>query len=281
MNTVQAMIDLLFGMELLKIEFEDTELKLDAKNVRELAHAREEFEPLTPELTRTLIKLWKDPSLRIKTYDRGNEFQLPECASHFLNSLERIAKPEYEPTEQDILLVRKQTTGIVQMNFKIKNYDFRVFDVGGQRSERKKWIHCFEDVHAIIFIIAISEFDQVLLEDDTTNRMLESMRLFATTCNSCWFINTSIILFLNKKDLFEEKIKKKTIKICFPDYFGTNSYDEQIQFFERKFEKLNANPDKTIYIHQTCATDTNQVQLILDNVLEMIIEANLQGLGIT
>lgn len=62
---------------------------------------------------------------------------------------------------------------------------------------------------------------------------------------------------------------------------GTNSYDEQIQFFERKFEKLNANPDKTIYIHQTCATDTNQVQLILDNVLEMIIEANLQGLGIT
>jgi hypothetical protein len=45
---------------------------------------------------------------------------------------------------------------------------FRIFDVGGQRSERKKWIHCFEDVHAIIFIIAISEFDQVLLEDDTT-----------------------------------------------------------------------------------------------------------------
>lgn len=49
----------------------------------------------------------------------------------------------------------------------------RIYDVGGQRSERKKWIHCFEEVHAIIFIVAISEFDQVLLEDDTTVSFLK------------------------------------------------------------------------------------------------------------
>ena len=45
---------------------------------------------------------------------------------------------------------------------------FRLFDVGGQRSERKKWIHCFEDVTAIIFCVAMSEYDQVLHEDETT-----------------------------------------------------------------------------------------------------------------
>lgn len=45
---------------------------------------------------------------------------------------------------------------------------FRVFDVGGQRSERKKWIHCFEAVHALIYITAVSEYDEVLFEDDTT-----------------------------------------------------------------------------------------------------------------
>ena len=44
----------------------------------------------------------------------------------------------------------------------------RLFDVGGQRSERKKWIHCFEDVTAIIFCVAMSEYDQVLHEDETT-----------------------------------------------------------------------------------------------------------------
>lgn len=53
----------------------------------------------------------------------------------------------------------------------------RLFDVGGQRSERKKWIHCFEDVTAIIFCVAMSEYDQVLHEDETTVSML----LF-TTC---------------------------------------------------------------------------------------------------
>ncbi len=94
----------------------------------------------------------------------------------------------------------------------LKDLNFRVFDVGGQRSERKKWIHCFEDVTAIIFIVALSEYDQVLVEDETTNRMHESLRLFDSICNNKWFVNTSIILFLNKKDLFEEKILRSGLR---------------------------------------------------------------------
>uniref|UniRef100_A0A914QGV1 Uncharacterized protein n=1 Tax=Panagrolaimus davidi TaxID=227884 RepID=A0A914QGV1_9BILA len=166
--------------------------------------------------------------------------------NNFLENVERIASPDYKPTEQDILLSRIKTTGIVEVKFKMKNVDFRVFDVGGQRSERKKWIHCFEDVNAIIFIAALSEYDQVLFEDESTNRMVESMRLFESICNSRWFINTSMILFLNKKDLFMEKIKKTSIKIAFPEYKGSNTYDEQVKYVEEKFENLNANPDKTI-----------------------------------
>uniref|UniRef100_A0AC34QAD4 Uncharacterized protein n=1 Tax=Panagrolaimus sp. JU765 TaxID=591449 RepID=A0AC34QAD4_9BILA len=162
----------------------------------------------------------------------------------FLSNIERIGAPDYKPTEQDILLSRIKTTGIVEVKFKMKNVDFRVFDVGGQ------------------------------------NRMVESMRLFESICNSRWFINTSMILFLNKKDLFMEKIKKTSIKIAFPEYKGSNSYDEQVKYIEEKFENLNANPDKTIYMHQTCATDTNQVQMILDSVIDMIIQANLQGCGL-
>jgi hypothetical protein len=49
-----------------------------------------------------------------------------------------------------------------------------MFDVGGQRSERKKWIHCFENVTAIIFLVAISEYDQVLIEDETVVRFCKS-----------------------------------------------------------------------------------------------------------
>lgn len=86
----------------------------------------------------------------------------------FLDDLDRLGKKDYMPSEQDILRTRVKTTGIVEVHFSFKNLNFKLFDVGGQRSERKKWIHCFEDVTAIIFCVAMSEYDQVLHEDETT-----------------------------------------------------------------------------------------------------------------
>jgi len=77
--------------------------------------------------------------------------------------------------------------------------------VGGQRNERKKWIHCFENVTAVLFVGVLSEYDQVLYEDATVNRMVETLVLFEDACNSHWFKKTAIILFLNKRDLFVEK----------------------------------------------------------------------------
>lgn len=71
------------------------------------------------------------------------------------------------PTDQDVLRSRVKTTGITETTFVIGDLTYRMFDVGGQRSERKKWIHCFENVTAIIFLVAISEYDQVLIEDET------------------------------------------------------------------------------------------------------------------
>jgi len=99
-----------------------------------------------------------------------------------------------------------------------------MFDVGGQRSERRKWIHCFESVTSIIFCTALSEYDQVLLEEKNQvravrlgltflmlvlqNRMTESLALFESVINSRWFLRTSIILFLNKIDVFKVKLPK-------------------------------------------------------------------------
>ena len=116
-----------------------------------------------------------------------------------------------------------------------------MFDVGGQRSERKKWIHCFEGVTAIIFCVALSAYDLVLAEDEEMviseshspwfqlfkNRMHESMKLFDSICNNKWFTETSIILFLNKKDLFEKKITKSPLTICFPDYTGSSLHNHK------------------------------------------------------
>ena len=54
------------------------------------------------------------------------------------------------------------------------------------------------------------------------NRMMESMKLFDSICNNRWFESTSIILFLNKKDLFAEKIEKSPLTIAFSEYTGTH-----------------------------------------------------------
>jgi G-protein alpha subunit len=85
----------------------------------------------------------------------------------YFDSIDRISDSRYTPSDQDVLRSRVKTTGITETTFIIGDLTYRMFDVGGQRSERKKWIHCFENVTAIIFLVAISEYDQVLIEDET------------------------------------------------------------------------------------------------------------------
>lgn len=83
----------------------------------------------------------------------------------FFQHVRRIASPDYVPEEADVLRARTKTTGISETRFDMGQLSIHMFDVGGQRSERKKWIHCFEAVTSIIFCVALSEYDQVLLEE--------------------------------------------------------------------------------------------------------------------
>lgn len=86
------------------------------------------------------------------------------CES-FCDDLERIWDKNYVPTDQDLLRSRLRTTGITETIFDLGQLTYRMFDVGGQRSERKKWIHCFENVNCLLFLVAISGYDQCLVED--------------------------------------------------------------------------------------------------------------------
>lgn len=138
-----------------------------------------------------------------------------------------------------------------------------MFDVGGQRSERKKWIHCFENVTTILFLVAISEYDQLLFEDETVNRMQEALTLFDSICNSRWFVKTSIILFLNKIDRFKEKLPVSPMKNYFPDYEGGSDYAAACDYILNRFVSLNQHETKQIYTHFTCATDTMQIRFVM------------------
>jgi len=167
------------------------------------------------------------------------------------------------PNDQDVLRSRVKTTGITETTFIIGDLTYRMFDVGGQRSERKKWIHCFENVTTILFLVAISEYDQLLFEDETVNRMQEALTLFDSICNSRWFIKTSIILFLNKIDRFKEKLPVSPMKNYFPDYEGGEDYAAACDYILNRFVSLNQHETKQIYTHFTCATDTTQIRFVM------------------
>ncbi|XP_019629015.1 PREDICTED: guanine nucleotide-binding protein G(o) subunit alpha-like isoform X1 [Branchiostoma belcheri] len=278
-NTIQSLTSILRAMEVLKVEYGEPEREQDAKLVFEVVQRMEDTEPFSPELLTAMKRLWADKGVQ-ECFSRANEYQLNDSAKYYLDDLDRLGADEYEPTEQDILRTRVKTTGIVETHFTFKNLNFRLFDVGGQRSERKKWIHCFEDVTAIIFVAALSGYDLVLHEDETTNRMHESLKLFDSICNNKWFTETSIILFLNKKDLFEEKITRSPLTMAFPEYTGPNTYTEAAAYIQAQFESKNKSPNKEIYTHMTCATDTSNIQFVFDAVTDVIIANNLRGCGL-
>jgi guanine nucleotide-binding protein G(i) subunit alpha len=193
---------------------------------------------------------------------RGSLANLLFVLSYFDN-IDRIAQPDYMPNDQDVLRSRVKTTGITETTFIIGDLTYRMFDVGGQRSERKKWIHCFENVTTILFLVAISEYDQLLFEDETVNRMQEALTLFDSICNSRWFIKTSIILFLNKIDRFKEKLPVSPMKNYFPDYEGGDDYALACDYILNRFVSLNQHETKQIYTHFTCATDTTQIRFVM------------------
>jgi hypothetical protein len=75
-------------------------------------------------------------------------------------------------------MTRVRTTGIVLTEFQEGPYSYTIVDVGGQRSERRKWIHCFDDVKAIIFLVGLSGYHQVMFEDNSQLMLHESLTLF-------------------------------------------------------------------------------------------------------
>eukprot|EP00727_Mastigamoeba_balamuthi_P006584 m51a1_g2546 putative g-protein subunit alpha 1 (367) ;mRNA; r:292487-294528 len=232
---------------------------------------------LTPQTAEDLRELWKDAGI-LACFARSSEFQLLDSAKYYFDALDRLTAANYVPTTQDILRTRSKTTGINETKFTIQGTTFRMVDVGGQRSERRKWIRCFEDVMGLIFCVAMSEYDLKLYEDDTMNRMHESLKLFGEICNTQCFINTHTILFLNKKDLFEEKIKRVPLTVAFPKYDGPEGdFEAASQYISEQFVSLNKNARKKISVHITCATDTELVGRFFADYKEMMLRALIEA----
>lgn len=224
--------------------------------------------------------LWADKGVQL-TILKGNQYALHDNLSYFFQDIERLFARDFLPTDQDILRTRLRTTGISETIFELGNLTYKMVDVGGQRSERKKWIHVFDNVQVVLFLVAISGYDHVLVEDRNGNQMHEALMLFESISNSKYFEKSALILFLNKIDLFREKIAggMSPINKVFPDYTGqVNDIEAGMEFFANKFRNLVRQPKKEVYVHYTNATDTDLLKKTMASVQDMIVQRNLNAL---
>ncbi|XP_077286373.1 G protein alpha subunit f [Arctopsyche grandis] len=259
--------------------------------------------------------LWMDSAVK-ECLRRSNEYQLIDSAEYFLNKLDVVRKPNYKPDEQDILNCRQRTTGIQKIEFKAKGKassrsegeSFWMYDVGGQRGERKKWLQVFEGIHAVWFIVAASDFDQTLREDNAQNRLRESISLFGDVWNSRFLIKAGLIVFLNKQDILERKVREgRQIAKYFPEYNNYRSknpssndeYTKVKEFIKnllvqvtqkhaasqrastsRQDLKLENSRARQCYYHFTVATNTDNIKTIFDDIHNLILRNNVIDMGI-
>jgi len=230
--------------------------------------------------------------------ERASELQIPggeSGARYYFEHAKRFAASNFKPDQNDIIRAKMRTTGISEIQFKnASGQEFTMVDVGGQRSERRKWLHCFGDVTAVIFLVAINEFDMVLEEDNRTNRLEESLKLFSKLTGSQWFDNVPFILFLNKSDLFREKIGTHPMSDYFEDYeqfvseFKSNnkadSYKDDEQYVLAteylKAQYVRVFSGRRLFPFVTCAINKDNCEKVWNAVKNHFLNSVLANTGI-
>jgi guanine nucleotide-binding protein subunit alpha len=279
MESAQAIV---LAMRKLGVEPEKLSNREGADNILAFDFEAASQDPLfyfPEDIAISILSLWQDPIVKKMMDLHSSHFYLMDSANYFFEEATRIATPDYVPTETDVLRCRQKSTAITETRFMIAPLSIHLFDVGGQRSERKKWIHCFESVTSIIFCTALSEYDQVLMEEKKQNRMTESLVLFDSIINSRWFLRTSIILFLNKIDIFRQKVRRVPLERYFPEYTGGPDVSKASKYILWKF--MHANRAKlSVYPHITQATNTANIRLVFLAITNTILKNSLEDTGI-
>mmetsp|Transcript_105935 Transcript_105935/g.129226 ORF Transcript_105935/g.129226 Transcript_105935/m.129226 type:complete len:371 (+) Transcript_105935:77-1189(+) len=284
------------------IEF-DNKLQESANIIQELSpHASIE------DVKSHLITLWNDANVK-RGFDERTNLGVADSASYFFDNIDRIASTNYRPTDKDILLARIPTTGMRKKKFELNKNIFNIYDVGGQRAERQKWIHSFQIVHGILFVASLSCYDQTLYEDNKLNAMHESLNLFSEIINSRYFKLTTIMLFLNKNDLFiDELMKGASLSVCFNndkwngpnwdknnDYnpnkyqnnddikeakvYFENCYEKALEFIRQRYQDQCLKKPKLIHFHTTTATDRDIVKKVFWDIQHIILRGTLENAG--
>lgn len=241
-----------------------------------------------------VLALWNDDAGCRALRKRGLflDGQSDAATSYFLDNYSRITDAAYRPTDEDILYSRVRTLGVTEDVFRVdRSLIYRIYDVGGSRSQRAAWAPFLDDIESIIFLAPLSAFDQPLVEDCSTNRLADTFTLFNQIVTNPLLEHATMILFLNKIDLLEKKLRQGVqLHKYWPEYVGDNDFEAVWRWFRAKFRDAlrraedEVNLDQTsrrrLYVHTTVATSTVQIRAILMSVKDSILRENLKLTGL-
>lgn len=229
-------------------------------------------------------KLWKDKDVQAGISKVG-KFEFTESLEYVMSNLDRISSSEWTPTNEDVLHVRQRTTGMVETQFKVDKYTWTIVDVGGQKVERRKWVHSQQGMNALIFFVALDEYDVMSEDEPEKTKMEEALDIWDETVNSENLApNLPVILFLNKEDLFREKIERVPIKKTYKKYKGGKDFNAAVEFIHGMFlDRIHPDSKVTrdeVYWKVTCAIDTDNVRFVFDAVRDFIFRQRLKVSGL-
>jgi GTPase SAR1 family protein len=242
---------------------------------------------LTPEIANDIKILWAEQQIK-DIFEAVAKLHLNGPCAYFFDDMDRISDPDYSPTDQDILYQRRPTSGIIEqiVDSRDSNTDFLLVDVGGQKNERRKWLHQFENISALVFVVSLAAYDEPLYEDETMNSMHDSIELWKATVNNRVFDGRLIYLIFNKIDVYRQKIVNISLKECFTNHHSI-TYNEREMYLECKsdeekieknldfiqqiyLEQASMNPVKEVYV--TCAYDESTVKRVFAAIEASIME---------
>ncbi|KAL2915029.1 hypothetical protein HK105_205351 [Polyrhizophydium stewartii] len=255
------------------------EIACVAEKAHFLAYSHQGRTILPRDLLPVIATLWADPAI-LAAVPHGYKHHVQETAPYFLSRVATVGQPNYVPTNEDILHVRSPTLAVSETIFKIGIHNYHIYDVGGQRGLRKQWAPFFDNCHTVLFVTSLSSFDQNLEEEDKPfNRLQDAIELFGGVVNNQLLARAEIILFLNKKDIFEEKLK--TIKFAdhFPRYNGPNDHENISRYIAALYKAQRQNAERQVMIHRTCCTDTRNMEIVVARLIEGLTRSALARIG--
>lgn len=230
-------------------------------------------------LAKALSNLIATPTWQNELWPKLESLHLPDAARFLFESHTRILDENFDPTAEDCMWIRLQTSGVIDYTFEFQKVPIKVTDVGGQRSERSKWIHCFSDVDVLVFFASLGEYDLTLDEDPTTNRMHESLTLWEELVNSRWFQNKPLTLLLNKRDIFEKKFPLSPLSKTFIEFTQDQDLEKGLEFIANKFLScVGRKSDCTV--HFTCATHSDMIRTVIQATIDALLTTNLTNSGL-